>query len=333
MKKIGNIEIPAPSEVKQTEQQAVVWDCFLRPIYEQLYNDLNSQADALMQLDADNYVLLIKQLCQYLDKNTNLAVRKCAIKTIALKAFEANLHQKGLIAFTSQFPFFALQLKNIHLSADITLSAIELYLGQNLTHNNFIEIKKQTDRLNRIGWSRQQTHSEEQSGVSNLGTMSELLLEKALGGLLDEQHLFKTTNQEIQSYGDFVLMCLPNNLWLSVKSNYARERLLASGYTTDIIGVGFFTDKDEFTSRSKIRNFQRVGFLAMYLPDVAITQTQLQHKTDTYQQVCDDYQQKNLIMPKNINGTAFLRPLSQLFEDLEKMLTVKELKNRTTINF
>ena len=131
-------------------------------------------------------------------------------------------------------------------------------------------MKTKIHALSRLAWTSTLTDFGYQNGVSKLGTIAETSLERALEDVIDGSRFFKTSNQEIQSYGDFVLMCLPNNLWLSVKSNYARERLLASGYTTDILGVGFFTDYRVFAIKSKICNFQRVGLSVMYLPDVPV---------------------------------------------------------------
>lgn len=224
-------------------------------------------------------------------------------------------------------------LKHIHLKAEITLKVIALLVGEEVDSENFIRFKTEIDDLNRLAWVRRQTESESQSGVSNLGTISEMLLERALADLIDGIHFFKTNNPEIQSYGDFVLMCLPNNLWLSVKSNFARERLLASGYTTDILGVGFFTDYKEFTSKAKIRNFQRVGFLAMYLPDIPVSLKQQENKTNTYNQIFEFYSKNNREMPKNINGTDFLRPLSRLYGDIKSLLSETDVRHRTTLQF
>ena len=151
--------------------------------------------------------------------------------------------------------------------------------------------------------------------------------------LIDNTNFFRSQNQDVQSYGDFVLMCLPNNLWISVKSNFARERLLASGYTTDIIGVGYFTDFNEFTSQTKIRNFIKVGFLAMYIPDITITEEQIANNISTYKQALNCYETQQRELPKNINGKNFLRPLSQLYNDLNSLLEINDIKKRTTVRY
>jgi hypothetical protein len=219
------------------------------------------------------------------------------------------------------------------LLAPIAIKSSEVYLNLTIDSTNFITAKQFIDQINRHRWTRPQNDSEQQSGVSNLGGVSELLLEIAMNQLIDGLNFFKTNNQQVQSYGDFVLMCLPNNLWLSVKSNFARERLLASGYTTDILGVGFFTSKDEFTSKAKIRNFQRVGFLAMYLPDIPVSEIQVTNNTNTYDEVMEFYAANGINLPININGTLFLRRLSNLHADISAILAITDISNRTTLSF
>jgi hypothetical protein len=151
--------------------------------------------------------------------------------------------------------------------------------------------------------------------------------------MVDDVNFFKVSASQVQSYGDFVLMCLPNNLWVSVKSNYARERLLASGYSNDILGVGFFQDFDEFTSSVRIRNFQRAGFLAMYCPDVAVSLDQVNSKTSTYEQVVDFHASNGTNMPLNINGKPFIRKLTDLAGDLQPLLDIKSVQKRFTVDF
>lgn len=256
----------------------------------------------------------------------------CGSGTISASTWNASKERQALLVFLWRYPHFSNLLQNVHLVTSVVMASTEIHLGSLITTENFIEAKKFIDNINRQRWSRPQSNNEQQSGVSNLGTVSETLLEKALGNLIDGTNFFKTNNQGIQSYGDFVLMCLPNNLWLSVKSNFARERLLASGYTTDILGVGFFTSMDEFISTARIRNLQRVGFLGMYLPDIPISEEQIAIDVSTYHQVLQHYGGIDEL-PQNINGTVFLRPLSQLHNDLSLLLEKQDIANRTTLQY
>ena len=128
-------------------------------------------------------------------------------------------------------------------------------------------------------------------------------------------------------------MCLPNNLWLSVKSNFSRERLLASGYSNDILGVGFFEQAKEFTSLVRVRNFQRAGFLAIYCPDVPVSQDQIDRNISTYEEILDVYSSRGETIPTNVNGGSFIRKLSNLNSDLSKILQVKDITKRSTVKF
>ena len=147
------------------------------------------------------------------------------------------------------------------------------------------------------------------SGVSILGAQSEYLIQQIMIDLVDDRNLMKTPQAQISSYGDFVLMCLPNNLWFSVKSGFARERLLASGFSNDLIGVGFFEDSGEITSTTKARHLKKAGFLAVYLPDFPVSDHQIDDNTNTYDEVIRAFEEDQI---KNINGTDFFRKLSNI---------------------
>lgn len=225
----------------------------------------------------------------------------------------------GLLAFMSNF----------HPSADSQIKEAEYSLNDKITFQNISVFKCYLREANDSRWTRALLDKEKQGSVSVLGSISEKLLAKALGNLVDEQNLFQITRDDIKSYGDFVLLGLPNNLWFSVKSGFARERLLASGFANDLIGVGFFQDPNEFMSLNKVRNFKKVGFLAIYLPNSPVTEEQELTNTSTYECVINYY---GLDMPQNINGSIFYRPLSELGNDIARLLELP-IKQRTIISF
>lgn len=335
---ILNFKIPSHDLVYITCDESIpednLLDDFFLPIKRLLTVRLDTQTDKYPHIDFDTLKNDIIPILDQLTATQTKALRKLGYAGRSISAAEWNKarEHKAIMLFLWFYPHFANLLTNVHLLAAIVIRATELHFLEPINTKNFVLAKKFIDKINRERWTRAQSQSEQQSGVSNLGQVSETLLEKALGELIDGKNFFKTNNQKVQSYGDFVLMCLPNNLWLSVKSNFARERLLASGYTTDILGVGFFTSADEFISAAKVRNFQRVGFLAMYLPEIPISEQQIENNTNTFEQVVAFYRQ-NAGLPKNINGTNFIRPLSQLHEDLHKMLEIDDVAKRTTIDF
>ncbi|MDA7827992.1 hypothetical protein N9A67_07185 [Rhodobacteraceae bacterium] len=235
--------------------------------------------------------------------------------------------------FLETYPEMTGLLMNTTVRADVSIANAEKILAEKTAGHNFIQIKQIIDQINKSRWTREKDVSERQSGVSSLGTISETLLNTVFESLVDDTNFFKVNSSQVQSYGDFVLMCLPNNLWISVKSNFARERLLASGYSNDILGVGFFESFDEFTSQVRVRNFQRAGFLAMYCPDVPVTEDQISNNTSTFQQVEDFHRQRGSEIPKNINGKPFIRKLSELYNDLKPLLDETDIKKRFTVEF
>jgi hypothetical protein len=304
---------------------------FLEKIYNYLYSLLNSN-NGLFQINFDD---LDTNLLQTIidENNPRLILKKINGKKISSAEWNKNPIQKAFVLFFSIFPNFNLFVKNIHADPEINIKNAEILIDETTSPENFLHVKRKIDEINNLKWNRTLEVSESQAGVSILGSVSEILLERAMESLIDNTNFFRSQNQDVQSYGDFVLMCLPNNLWISVKSNFARERLLASGYTTDIIGVGYFTDFNEFTSQTKIRNFIKVGFLAMYIPDIPITEEQIAKNISTYQQALNCYETQQRELPKNINGKVFLRPLSQLYNDLNSLLEISDIKRRTTVRY
>ena len=68
--------------------------------------------------------------------------------------------------------------------------------------------------------------------------------------------------------GDFAITGLPFNLYISVKSYYAKERLIVSGTgqgTAPVIGFGLFKDETEW-SPNRVHNYRHRGFVAVYMP-------------------------------------------------------------------
>jgi len=246
---------------------------------------------------------------------------------------ERLLTQFHVQVFLDAFPGFVGLFYNVTISARTSIKNAEFLLGETSGADNFIKIKSIIDDINRRAWKREKDVSERQAGVSNLGTISEALLGSAFEGLVDGENLFKVGHSQVQSYGDFVLMCLPNNLWISVKSNFARERLLASGYSNDILGVGFFESAGEFIGSVRVRNLQRAGFLAMYCPDFPVSEAQLDEGTSTYHEIEELHAGNGTEMPRNINGKPFIRPLSSLPDDLRPLLDEPDIRKRFTVDF
>ena len=97
--------------------------------------------------------------------------------------------------------------------------------------------------------------------------------------------------------------------------------------------MGFFQEAQEFKSEVRIRNFQAAGFLAMYVPDVSVSEEQTLNGTNTYQEALDSYEERKISMPTNINGKPFIRKLSELSGDLEALLLQEDISKRYTLEF
>jgi hypothetical protein len=328
--KILHLNIIPPRRLRNSGSLQL-WDKFFFPVYELLYSQLNPATTIFPHIDFDVLQHPIASILAQLTATELAALRRLGDTTVTKIEWEKKPANKAMQIFLWHFPKFSNLLCNIHLLAPLVIKSTEIYSGFPIDVSNFIKAKEFIDKINKQRWNRPQDVSEAQSGKSNLGGVSEQLLEAAFGTMIDNHNFFKNTNSQVQSYGDFVMMCLPNNLFISVKSNFARERFLASGFTTDILGAGFFEDKKEFTSAAKIRNYQRVGFLALYLPDVAVTEEQIIANTNTYDEVIEYYNTNGIKLPLNINGTDFLRPLSSIHVDLTRVLSIPDLKNRTTL--
>jgi hypothetical protein len=336
--KVLNMEVieepTSPYSAEDSESTQIIFDTFLSPMQKLLLAYIDSETTTYSHIDFDQIKPEIENIIASVPLDAIARIKSIGIdgKSITGSQWNKTGAHRGLMFFLQYFPEYSSLITNINLLASIAVKSVEVHLSEPINANNFVLAKQFYDKINRQRWTRALTPSEQQSGVSNLGSFSEALIQKALEGFIDGKNFFKTHNPKIQSYGDFVLMCLPNNLWLSVKSNFARERLLASGYTTDIIGVGFFTDSNEFTSTAKIRNFQRVGFLAMYLPNIPISEQQIADETNTFDEVVSYYGGLDEL-PVNINGTKFIRPLSSLSSDLGKLIDEPNIANRIACDF
>lgn len=301
-------------------------------IYTHIYNAIVNGSAYAPVVDCDKYY----DGSYGIDVNALAATSGISLTTVpsARASNPQRLRVQFIIRdFLDRYPALLGLVQNIVTLAPLSIKNAEYLLGQTVSGSNFIDIKSIIDQVNRTAWSRVCDSSESQSGTSTLGTISETLLHKVCEDLVDDRNFFKVSQSDVQSYGDFVLMCLPNNLWISVKSNYARERLLASGYSNDILAAGFFQQSREFTNTVRIRNLQRAGFLAMYCPDVPVSEDQVNNGTNTYDEVRASYASRGLDMPRNINGKQFIRKLSELYDDLSGVLAESDIRRRTTVTF
>lgn len=284
-------------------------------IFNHLFGLLNVSSDKT--LDADTFLVNLASILHLTDLN----------------ACRLNLNN----GFLTRYPEFYAFIKNMNPSAVVEVGCCEKIrrlTDPSPTQYNCMLLKSISNEIHEGRWARDATKAEEQGGVSVLGKISELLASNELQLLVSDENYFYNSSQmqpHLRSYGDFVLMCQPNNLWVSVKSGFARERLLASGYTNDVIGVGFFQSAKEFTNIQRLKNHKKAGFLAIYIPDEPVTNDQIRNNINTYDAVKDSYGGEDS-MPVNINETPLLRKLSDLHGDLKAIVDI-DLKQRNLSNF
>ena len=327
------IKIPSPEEINN-------WDSgFERELYEFCFNFIPSEGvykpyldvDRFVQERSDSYEFNLRERMRFyglkLDRDEEDISEKCdnPDEFLAQKIIRFRL----LLKHPQLLGIF----NNISVKAIHAINNAKYILDlDNIEPPDFKDILLCNKKIYDQTWNRKMSVSEDAAGNSSIGVMSENLFEESFKSLMDST-FFRVTDPQINSYGDFIVMALPNNLWISVKSSNARERLLASGYNTDIIGIGFFKSAKEF-SDLRIRNYQKVGFLALYLPDFPVNESQLKKNTDTYSDYLQTREKKNKgLIPTNINGKDFIRPTSRLFSDLKGLMQVTKLENRSTTNF
>ena len=216
---------------------------------------------------------------------------------------------------------------------DIALWCMEQH---RINGDNVFELQLKTLELSKERWpeGRRDTSSI-QAGKSILGETSELMVMGMLSDLVKKypEDLIRTQHDNISAYGDFAAFSLPWNLWISVKSGYAKERLFASGYRNPILGIGFFQDPEgDFKGEIRLRNYKLAGFIAIYLPDKPVTEEQLENNLNTFDAVTGYFEGSESNTNPNGNGKAFYRPISQFAKDMESLLE-QSRNNRFTITF
>ena len=327
------VKIPSPEEISN-------WDSgFERELYEFCFDFIPYEGVYKPYLDVDRFVdkhkdcfkfNLKKRMSFYglkLDKEEEKISEKCdnPDEFLAQKIIKFRL--------LLNHPYLVGIFNNVAFKAIHSINNAKYILGlDNIEPSNIKDILLCNKKIYEQTWNRNPSVSEANAGNTNIGKMSENLFEECFNNLLDNT-FFRVKDPQTKSYGDFVVLALPSNLWISVKSSHARERLLASGFSTDIIGIGFFESAKEFSDKM-IRNYQKVGFLALYLPDFPVNESQLEKNSDTFSDYVEKRQKNNKgIYPTNINGKEFIRPTSRLFSDLKDLMQVTKLENRNTANF
>lgn len=104
--------------------------------------------------------------------------------------------------------------------------------------------------------------------VKVTGAVTELLCKIALDASAPNRYdkLPKTWDW----IGDYAIMGSPFNLFISVKSYKAKERLIVSGTgqnAAPVVGFGLFDDSSEW-SPERVKQYKQRGFIAIYMPNI-----------------------------------------------------------------
>jgi hypothetical protein len=70
----------------------------------------------------------------------------------------------------------------------------------------------------------------------------------------------------------------------------------------------------------------------MYIPDQPVSEDQLTNNTNTYNEVIGFYKKQGIPLPKNINGTDFLRRLSTIGDDMQRLLNQQDITKRLAMD-
>lgn len=118
--------------------------------------------------------------------------------------------------------------------------------------------------------------------------------------------------------GDFAVMGSPFNLFISVKSYTAKERLIVSGTgqnAAPVVGYGLFKDIKEW-SPNRVKQYKQRGFVAIYMPNVLYDEIASRNSTNpslTKRQ--QSYYSAKKGYPATTINNIYDRPLLRKIED------------------
>ena len=147
--------------------------------------------------------------------------------------------------------------------------------------------------------------------VSVIGKISEYICELALKSAAPGRYCRPPKNWDW--VGDYELLGAPFNLFISVKSYAAKERLIVSGtgqLAAPVIGWGLFNDKKEW-SPSRVKQYKQRGFLAIYMPRTLYKSLDSEEIDES-----KDYPVTKIV---NIYGQPLIRKINAFADDVRKI--------------
>lgn len=146
--------------------------------------------------------------------------------------------------------------------------------------------------------------------VSVTGKVTELICEIALKA--SAQTRYDRLPKTWDWVGDFAIIGSPFNLFVSVKSYKAKERLIVSGMgqnAAPVIGYGLFDDPSEW-STERVKQYKQRGFIAIYMPKKLYDTLGKQHTSS------QGYSAAEI---KNIYDQPLLRKIEDFANDISRV--------------
>jgi len=146
--------------------------------------------------------------------------------------------------------------------------------------------------------------------ISLIGSVTEKICGIGIKSVCNDQR-YSVLPKHWKWLGDFAITGIPFNLYISVKSYSAKERLIVSGtgqIAAPVVGYGLFKDIKEW-SPSRVDQYKHRGFIAIYMPK------------DLFQSLSVKSGKGHPVTnTKNIYGNPFLRDIANLPSDLKKVV-------------
>ena len=188
-------DLPSYSLDRLDGVQTGLCEKFFEPLHSAFRSELshhNLSDEVRPLIDIDNFGNSIESILSTLTDNEERRLRLIGYdqKGISPNEWGKNTIYKALIVFLDKYTEFSNVLLNCHLPASIAIKAASWHMDEDISATNFVSAKKLTSKFNSERWTRDQNLSERQSGVSNLGAISEGLLEIALESIIDDENFF-----------------------------------------------------------------------------------------------------------------------------------------------
>ena len=169
---------------------------------------------------------------------------------------------------------FINDLRDVQNKTRKDISQSQLIFDETIRRSGFSGASAQTqyDHIYDILAARDAVHTDIvtaglKEDVKVTGAVTELICKIALDASAPNR--YDTLPKTWDWIGDFAIMGSPFNLFISVKSYKAKERLIVSGTgqnAAPVVGYGLFDDPSEW-SPDRVKQYKQRGFIAIYMPN------------------------------------------------------------------